>query len=131
MAKSSAGVDAMLAQMFGTSAQPAPFNYMAVTANTTAPAAGNTSLAGEITTVGGGLIRKQAAYAHTNGAATATLTATFTANGTDSLPVTLGKFGVFNASSAGTLGLETLLSTTATLSASGDSCAITDTITLT
>jgi len=113
--------------VFGTAAQPAAFNYIAVTANATAPAAADTTLTAEITTAGGGLIRKQATYAHTTGTQTSTLTATFTANGSDSLPVTLAKAGVFNASSAGTMGFESLISPTATLSASGDNVTLTQT----
>lgn len=131
MAKTNGGRDAMLGQMFGTAAQAAAFNYMALTANSSAPVATSTTLTGEIATAGGGLIRKQATYAHTTGTSTATLTATFTANGSDSLPVTLAKIGGFNASSSGTMGFETLLSSTATLSTSGDACTITDTATLT
>lgn len=126
-----AGKDHLFASTYGTSAQPAAMNYLALTANTTAPAAGDTTLTGEITTAGGGLLRKQATYAHTTGTSTATLTATWTANGSDALPVTIGKVGGFNASSAGTMGLETLLSPTATLSASGDSTTVTETITAT
>lgn len=126
-----AGKDHLFAATYGTSAQPAAMNYLALTANTTAPAAGDTTLTGEIATAGGGLIRKQATYAHTNGTSTATLTATFTANGSDALPVTIGKVGAFNASSAGTMGLETLLSPTATISASGDNTTVTSTITAT
>lgn len=105
-------------------------NYIAVTANTTAPAAGDTTLTGEIATAGGGLLRAQAVYAHTNGTSTYTLTKTFTANGSDSLPVTLGKIGVFNASSAGSMVFTTLISPTATLSASGDAVTITETVTM-
>lgn len=129
--KTNAGVDAMLAQIHDTAAAPNRFNYIALTADSTAPSASDTSLASEITTASGGLIRKQATYAHTNGTSTATLTATFTANGSDSLPVTVAKFGVFNASSSGTLGYETLLSATATFTASGDNMTLTETITLT
>lgn len=124
------GRDALHAQHLTTGAQPASFNYMALTANATAPAGGNTTLAGEITTGGGGLVRKQATYAHTAGTNTSTLTATFTANGSDALPVTIAKIGVFNASSSGTLGYESLLNATATLSASGDNVAITETLTI-
>lgn len=131
MAKTNGGTDAMLGQIAGTSAQPAAFNYIGLTANSTAPAATDTTLTGEITTAGGGLVRAQAAYAHTTGTNTATLTKTFTANGTDALPVTVAKFGVFNAASAGTLGFETLLSASATFSASGDNMTLTETLTLT
>jgi len=124
------GKDLMFAASFGTSAQPAAANYMAVTANSTSPSASDTTLTGEITTAGGGLVRAQATYAHTNGTSTATLTKTFTANGSDSLPVTLAKIGVFNASSSGTMAIETLLKATATLTTSGDNVTITDTITI-
>lgn len=105
-------------------------DYIALTANSTAPAAGDTTLTAEIATGGGGLIRAAATYAHTNGQATYTLTKTFTANGSDSLPVTVAKIGIFNASSSGTLAWETLLSSTATLSASGDALTVTETITV-
>lgn len=125
-----AGRDLIAAAVYGTSAQPAAANYIALTANSGSPAAGDTTLTGEITTGGGGLIRAQATYAHTAGTATATLTKTFTANGSDSLPVTIAKIGVFNAASSGTMAHETLLAATATLSASGDACTITETITL-
>ncbi|WP_141576128.1 hypothetical protein [Actinomadura sp. WMMA1423] len=123
------GRDHALACVYGTSAQPAAANYIALTANSTSPSASNTSLSGEITTSGGGLVRAQATYAHTNGQATATLSKTFTANGSDSLPVVIAKIGIFNAASSGTMTNETLLSATATLSASGDSITITDTVT--
>lgn len=123
------GRDALHAQHMSTSAQPASFNYIAVSANATAASASNTTLPGEITTAGGGLLRAQASYAHTGGTNTTTLTKTFTANGSDSLPVTLAKIGVFNASSSGTLGYETLLNATATLTISGDNIVITETVT--
>jgi hypothetical protein len=125
-----AGKDMIAAQVGGTGAQPAAANYIALTANSTSPAAGDTTLTGEIATAGGGLVRAQATYAHTNGTSTYTLTKTFTANGSDSLPVTIAKIGVFNASSSGTMALETLLATTATLSSSGDQLTITETVTL-
>lgn len=124
-----AGRDHALAAVYTTGTQPAAANYMAVSANATAPSAASTTLPGEITTGGGGLIRVQATYAHTGGQATATLTKTFTANGSDSLPVTLAKIGILNASSSGTLVHETLLNATATLTSSGDQVTITETVT--
>lgn len=124
-----AGRDAVHAQHLGTSAQPASFNYIGLTANATAAAAGDTTLTAEITTASGGLIRKQATYAHTTGTNTSTLTTTFTANGSDSLPVTVAKLGVFNASTAGTMGYETLMNATATFNVSGDSMTLTETVT--
>lgn len=124
-----AGKDLIYTNM-ASLAQGAAANFIALTANNTSPGAGDTTLTGEITTGGGGLIRAISTPAHTNGTSTYTLTKTFTANGSDSLPVTIAKIGVFNASSSGTMMLETLLSATATLAASGDSVAITDTVTL-
>lgn len=122
----------MVASALGdrSGSRAAAADYLALTANATAPATSDTTLTAEIATGGGGLIRAQATYAHTGGTATYTLTKTFTANGSDSLPVTIAKVGVFNASSSGTLAWATLLSTTATLSASGDALTVTETITV-
>lgn len=100
-----------------------PADYIGLTANNTAPAAGNTSLTGEI--AAGTLARAQATYAHTNGTNTYTLTRTFTSDQS----VTIAKIGVFNAASAGTMVFETLLNATATL-VSGDQLQITETVTL-
>lgn len=126
-----AGKDAV-ASMVGDSSgsRAAAATYLALTANTTAASASDTTLTGEITTAGGGLVRAAATYAHSGGTSTYTLTKTFTANGSDALPVTVGKIGVFNASSAGSMVWETLLGTTATLSASGDALTLTETVTL-
>lgn len=124
------GTDHQAAVMATTGSQPAPANYIGLTANATAPSASNTTLTAEITTASGGLIRKQATYAHTTGVASYTLTATFTANGFDVLPVTIAKIGVFNASTSGTMVFETLLNATATLAAAGDNTTITETVTL-
>lgn len=107
----------------------APAMYTALTANSTAPGAGDTTLTGEITTAGGGLVRKMSTFAHTTGAASYTLTTTYTANGSDTLPVTIAKVGVFNSIVSGLMVFETLLSATATLSASGDALTVTHTVT--
>jgi hypothetical protein len=106
----------------------APAWYMALTANNGAPAAGDTTLTGEITTGGGGLIRKICTYAHTGGAASYSLTAVYTANGSDALPVTIAKIGVFNSLVSGQMLFETLLSATAVMSAIGDQLTVTDTV---
>lgn len=126
----SAGKDQAASAIANTSTQAAAANYIALTANATAPSAGDTTLTAEIATGGGGLIRAQAAYSHTTGQSTFTLSKTFTANGSDSLPVTVAKIGVFNASSSGSLCYETLLGTTATISASGDAVTVSDVFTL-
>ena len=124
--RTNAGADYQAQQLGGTPSTT-PATSVALTANSTAPAAGDTTLAGEITTAGGGLVRKTGTYAHTTGATSYTITTTFTANGTDALPVTIAKRGIFSGS---TLVFETLVSPTATLSASGDSLTLTDTISL-
>lgn len=98
-------------------------NWVALTADTTAPNAANTTLSGELT--GGTMARAQAVYAHTNGTATYTLTRTFTSDRT----VTVAKIGVFNASTSGTLVFETTLDSTASLK-SGDTLQIVFTGTL-
>lgn len=96
------------------------------------PTATDTTMTGEITTAGGGLIRKIAPFAHTAGTTTTTLTPVFTANGTDSLPVTVYAMNVstsIKTGSAVTQMYETSLSASATLSASGDQLTVTWTVT--
>jgi hypothetical protein len=109
-----------------------PAWFMGLTATATAPGSGDTTLAGEITTVGGGLIRKICPLAHTAGTNTQTLTPVFTANGTDSLPVVVAKIGVSQSLTAGVNQLfQTLITpATATLSASGDQLTVTETVTM-
>ena len=101
----------------------APANYIGITADSTAPAAGDTTLSGELT--GGTMGRAQATYAHTDGSATYTLTKVFLADRT----VTVQKYGLFTASSGGTMAFESLLSSAAALE-SGDSVNIVATISL-
>lgn len=130
MLKTKLGVDIIANASFGTATQPAALNYVALTANETAPANTDTTLTGEITTAEGGLIRQQATYAHTAETTTATLTVTFTANAKDSLPVTVHKFGVFNkVTSGGTMGIETAL-TAVTFNAAEDKLTLVETLTI-
>jgi hypothetical protein len=107
-----------------------PSQFIGLSANSSAVVSGDTNLAGEITTGGGGLIAKQATLAHTSGAATGTAVGVFTANGSDSLPVVIAKMrlGPSLLSAADALFL-TLLNATATLAAIGDQVTVTDTIT--
>lgn len=110
--------------------QPAGHTFMGVSANATAASAATVTLPGEITTAGGTLIRKAATMAHTSGTNTTTATATFTANGTDSVPVVIAKMGMHNAlTGTSKCGYETLLNATATITISGDSTTITETVT--
>lgn len=116
------------ARVMGDTAANGTGNYasatwIGLTANTDAPAAGDTTLTGEVTS--GTLARAQAAYAHTNGTATYTLTKSFTSDQT----ITIAKIGVFNASSAGTMAFETLLNAVATM-VSGDTLNVVETVTL-
>ena len=110
----------------------APYWYMALTANSSAAVATDTTLTGEIATAGGGLIRKLATYAHTTGASSYSLAATYTANGSDTLSVIVAKIGIFNTltGATGRMQFETLLSATATLTASGDQLTVTDTVSM-
>lgn len=99
----------------------APADYIGLSADNTAEDDTRTALPGEI--VAGTLVRAQAAYAHTNGQATFTLTKTFTSD----QAVTLRKMGVMLAD--GTMTFEKLFSADAPL-VSGDQIAVTATITL-
>jgi hypothetical protein len=130
MLLTNAGLDFISKQMAGSASATAVAKWVALTANATAPAVTDTTLTAEIATASGGLVRAAAAYAHTASASTYTLTNTFTANGSDVLPVTIAKVGCFDAASAGNLVFSTLLSTTATLSASGDNLPLTWTVTV-
>lgn len=98
------------ADVMGNSTQPAEAQYIALTTNTTAPAAGDTTLTGEIAS--DGLERAQGAYTHTGGTTSYKITHTFTATGAHT---DVAKAGLFNDAAAGTLVFATLLSSTATL----------------
>jgi hypothetical protein len=125
-----AGRDAFHEQHLKSTGQPAGFEYGALSPTANTPAAGDNSLAEEITTAEGGLLRKKMGFAHTAGTNTSTLTETWTANAHDSLPVTVKVWANFNKSgSGGTMGEEGKLATSATLSASGDSITVTWTLT--
>lgn len=103
-------------------------NYIGLTEDATAPAAGDTTLTGELVVgTSAGLQRAQATYAHTAGASTYTLTKTFTLTG--ATPRTINKIGIFNASASGTLVFETLVSSPPTL-ATNDQIALTETVTI-
>lgn len=112
----------------------APAMFMALTTNVTAPAATDTSLASELATAGSGLIRKIAAWAHTAGASTYTMAATFTATSTDQTTGSqaVAKAGMFNSikASTGIMQFETLLNGVATFVISGDQSTITQTVTM-
>ena len=125
--RTSAGRDWM-SRIMGDTASTAtgtytPANWIALTADVTAPNAASTTLTGELT--GGTMGRAQATYAHTNGTASYTLTRSFTSDRT----VTVAKMGIFTASTGGTLAFESLLDSTAALK-SGDTIQVVETVTL-
>jgi hypothetical protein len=105
--RTTGGADWQANVMGTTGAQPASGTWIAATNDGTAPAAGDCaagSVACTLTSeiVSNGLSRKQATYSHTNGTASYTLQTTFTATGTQAVQ----KFGLFNASSSGTMIFE-------------------------
>ncbi len=135
----SAGTTPNATSLYSVVAAP-PTMFVALSTDTTAKSLGGTAgtadsstiaqaLTGEITTAGGGLIRKIAPIG--NSGASVTLTPVFTANGTDSLPVTVGTAAASASIVAtnGALDYMTLVSPTATMSASGDQLTLTWTMT--
>lgn len=106
------------------------FMFMGLSANAS-PSSSDTALTSEITTASGGLIRKICPYAHTASASTWTQTPVFTANGSDSLPVTVASIGMFNTvkGATGVPIFTTSMSATATLASSGDQLTVTETTT--
>jgi hypothetical protein len=98
--RTTAGGDWQASVMANTSAPPATMNYIALSNDATAPAAGDTSVASEI--VSNGLSRAQGVYAHTASTASLTVQKVFNATGTQASQ----KTGLLNASSSGTLGFE-------------------------
>jgi hypothetical protein len=114
----------------GATSAPACGNggvYIALSTDTTAPAATDTSLTSEQTT--NGLARALGTYSHTTGANTHQITHTFTYSCTTCTSTTIAKVGMFDASTGGNMMAETLLSSTATVSANGDQIVITWTFT--
>ena len=119
-----AGKDFQSLQMFSTAPGTNGANYIALTANATAPAVADTALTGEFAAASGGLNRVIGTYAHTTGTGTTTITKTFTANANDGTTNTVNKAGLFNLSAAGVLVLETAMPNPPTLVPS-DSLAVT------
>lgn len=110
----------------------APGAYMALTASTTPAVDGDTALAGEIATAGGGLIRSLATYAHTPAGTTTTLVKTFTANASDALPVVVAQIGIFQGVAVATSRMifRTLLNATMSFSAVSDQGQVTESVVL-
>lgn len=110
--------------------------FIGLSADTATPGTPSTAttLTSEIVSAGGGLVRKISPFAHTSSTNTWTLTPVYTANGSDALPVVVAKIGVFSSmvvAATPTMLFETLLNTTATLSAIGDQLTVTETVSTT
>ena len=119
------GDDWQSAQMAGTPGAAA--RHMALTGNSTAPAKPDTVLTGEFAVVGGGLIRVLAAYAHTAGSSSYSLSNTFVMNATDGATATPAKLGIFTALTAGILVFESALPSPPAM-VPADSVAVTETV---
>ena len=107
--------------------------YMGLTATATVAVDGDTALTGELNAAGAaGLNRQLATYAHSAAGTTTTLIKTFTAAAPDTLPVTIAQIGIFQGVvlAASRMIFRTVLNATATLSAIGDACQVTETVTL-
>jgi hypothetical protein len=98
-------------------------SYIGVTADLTAPAAGDTILPGEV--LSGTLVRAQGAFGHTTGAASYTVSKLFVSD----QHIIVNKIGLFNGPTGGAPFIETVLSAQATLN-SGDQLQIVSTVTL-
>jgi len=101
--------------------------FVALTTNASAAAAGNTTLAGEIT--GSGCGRALGTYAHTMNASTLTLTKAFSVTGPLTAIHRAGLFSCLTSAGADPMLYETVLSADATV-ASGDTLTLTWTFTL-
>ncbi len=118
------GADFWNLQLFATSgAAGNQANWIALTTDAVTPAATDTALASEETA--NGLARAQATVTHTAAAGSTLLSHTFTYTGSSSK--VLAKVGLFTQVGppvAGTMVLETLLSSTATVNSNGDQVTI-------
>lgn len=110
----------------------APQWYMAITTDSAAANATDTTLPSEIVAASSGCLRKLATVAHTTGVASYTVAATFTYTSTDQTfgSRIIAKMAIFNSvvGATGRMQFETLLGSTATLTATGDQVTITDTV---
>lgn len=125
------GRDSFHEQHLKSSGQPVGFEWGALSATNSLPAVSVETMPGEITTVSGGLLRAKMEFAHSAGTNTSTLIHTWTMNATDegAGEKIIATFATFNASSVGIMGEIDKFSSTAPLKVSGDSIAVTWTLT--
>lgn len=105
----------------------AAVRFMALTTNSSAASASNTTLASEIT--GSGAQRALATYAHTFGNATFTLQKAFSISALLTAIHRMGLFCALTAAGADPMVFETVLNTDATVN-NGDTLTVTDTVTV-
>lgn len=103
------------------------FRFIGLTADASAAAAGNTTLASEITT--GGAARALATYAHTAATATYTLQKAFSITSTFTNIHRIGVFTAKDTTSGGVMGFESVLNQDATVG-NGDTLTVTETVTM-
>lgn len=109
--RTTGGADWQAAVMGNAGSQPAAANYIALSNNSVAPAAGDCAAGSSTCTLSGeissnGLARHAATYSHSNGTNVYSDTYTWTASGTQSVQ----EAGWFNASSSGTMVFEAAFS---------------------
>lgn len=122
--RTNVGADFWNTQLFATGAAGSQANYIGITTDVATPLVTDTVLASEETT--NGLARAQGTVTHTGSAASTVVSHTWTYSGSSSKVI--AKAGLFTAASSGTMALETLLSSTATVNSSGDQITINWTI---
>lgn len=105
----------------------ASIRFMALTTNSGAASASDTTLASEINN--NGAARALATYAHTQGGATSTLQTVYTISGTLTAIHKMGLFCALSSAGADPMIFETVLNADATV-VSGDTLTVTDTITV-
>ena len=124
------GKDIIVKQVAGGNNATVKYNpngtiFIALTTTAITPAAGDTTLSGEITT--GGLARAAGTLGHTNGTSTFTIRKTFTASGSFTGVQSAGLFNQPTSSTSGMLAENTFSSVNLI---SGDQITITWTITI-
>lgn len=121
-----AGLNWLADQMSKTTApsDTGQCNWIALTTSAFTPGAGDTTLSGEMTTLG--MSRTKGTYTHSANATTYTIANIFTATGT---VTALQAGGVFTASTGGTMCFEDTF-TPATLTQSGDTISVTWVVTI-
>lgn len=116
--------------VYGIDPGGGPIAFMALSTDSGAVVNGDTTMPSEITTASGGLIAKAATMAHGAGATTGTATATYTVNGSDTIPANVQKVGMSQSIKSTWKKVIQALITSANMAAIGDQISPTGTFTL-